>query len=104
MYGDNFEVYSDHKSLKYILTQKELNSRRRRWMKTLEDYDFTLHYHLGKANVVEDTLSKKNHGQLSDLRMKEYEMYGFIKDFELYLGWEGQGPCLYNMSVRPMII
>ena len=37
LYGEKFEVYSDHKSLKYIFTQKDLNSRQRRWMETLED-------------------------------------------------------------------
>ncbi|KAL6316893.1 hypothetical protein AAG906_023548 [Vitis piasezkii] len=43
LYGEKFEVYSDHKSLKYIFTQKDLNSRQRRWMETLEDYDFAEH-------------------------------------------------------------
>ena len=57
LYGEEFEVYSDHKSLKYIFTQRDLNMRQRRWMEFLEDYDFTLHYHLGKANVVVDALS-----------------------------------------------
>ena len=52
LYGEEFEVYSDHKSLKYIFTQRDLNMRQRRGMKFLEDYDFTLHYHPGKANVV----------------------------------------------------
>ena len=60
LYGKEFEVYSDHKSLKYIFTQRDLNMRQRRWMEFLEDYDFTLHYHLGKANVVADTLSRKS--------------------------------------------
>ena len=42
LFGDQFEVFSDHKSLKYIFTQRDLNMRRRRWMEYLEDYDFTL--------------------------------------------------------------
>ncbi|KAL6349618.1 hypothetical protein AAG906_035779 [Vitis piasezkii] len=56
LHGEKFEVYSDHKSLKYIFTQKDLNSRKRRWMETLENYDFALHYHPGKVNVVADAL------------------------------------------------
>ena len=60
LYGEEFEVYSDHKSLKYIFTQQDLNMRQRRWMEFLEDYDFTLHYHPGKANVVADALSQKS--------------------------------------------
>ena len=60
LYGEQFEVFSDHKSLKYIFTQRDVNMRQRRWMEFLEDYDFTLHYHPGKANVVADALSRKS--------------------------------------------
>ena len=42
LYGQKFELYSDHKSLKYLFSQKELNMRQRRWMEYLNDYDFTL--------------------------------------------------------------
>ena len=42
LYGDKFEVFTDHKSLKYIFTQQDLNLRQRRWINYLEDYDFTL--------------------------------------------------------------
>ena len=64
MYGEQFEVFSDHKSLRYIFTQWDLNLRQCRWMKYLEDYDFTLHYHPDKANVVADALSWKSLGVL----------------------------------------
>ncbi|RVW92637.1 Retrovirus-related Pol polyprotein from transposon 17.6 [Vitis vinifera] len=104
LYGEKFEVYSDHKSLKYIFTQKDPNSRQRRWMETLEDYDFALHYHPGKANVVADALSRKSVGQLSSLELREFEMHAVIEDFELCLGLEGHGPCLYSISARPMVI
>ena len=57
LYGEQFEVFSYHKSLKYIFTQWDLNMRQRRWMEYLEDYEFTLHYHPGKTNVVTDALS-----------------------------------------------
>ena len=57
LYGEQFEVFSYHKSLKYIFTQRNLNMRQRRWMVFLEDYDFTLHYHPGKENVVADALN-----------------------------------------------
>ena len=62
LYGEEFEVYSDHKILKYIFTQWDLNMRQRRWMEFLEDYDFTLHYHPCKTNVVADALSQKSRG------------------------------------------
>lgn len=51
-YGSRFEVFSDHKSLKYLFDHKELNMRQRRWLELLKDYDFRLNYHLSKANVV----------------------------------------------------
>nr|GEU68072.1 putative reverse transcriptase domain-containing protein [Tanacetum cinerariifolium] len=52
-------VFTDHKSLQYILIQKELNIRQRQWLELLSDYDCDIHYHPGKANVVSDTLSSK---------------------------------------------
>ncbi|GJY86378.1 putative reverse transcriptase domain-containing protein [Tanacetum coccineum] len=52
-------VFTDHKSLRYILNQKKLNFRQRRWIELLSDYDFEIRYHLGKANVVADALSRK---------------------------------------------
>ena len=52
-------IYSDHKSLKYIFTQSELNLRQRRWLELIKDYDLEIHYHPDKANVVVDALSRK---------------------------------------------
>ena len=57
LFGEQFDLFSDHKSLKYLFSQKELNMRQRRWMELLKDYDFTLQYHPGKATVVADALS-----------------------------------------------
>jgi hypothetical protein len=57
--GERCEVFTDHKSLKYIFTQKDLNMRQRRWLELIKDYDLSLQYHLGKANVVADALSRK---------------------------------------------
>nr|GEX12735.1 putative reverse transcriptase domain-containing protein [Tanacetum cinerariifolium] len=60
LYGTKCTVYTDHKSLQYILDQKELNMRQRRWVELLSDYDCEIRYHPGKANVVDDALSRKN--------------------------------------------
>nr|ABG66123.1 retrotransposon protein, putative, Ty3-gypsy subclass [Oryza sativa Japonica Group] len=59
--GNRCEVYTDHKSLKYIFTQPDLNLRQRRWLELIKDYDMSIHYHPGKANVVADALSKKSY-------------------------------------------
>jgi hypothetical protein len=59
--GNVCNIYIDHKSLKYIFTQPELNMRQRRWLELIKDYNLQVHYHLGKANVVVDALSRKSH-------------------------------------------
>ena len=58
MYGVNVDVYTDHKSLQYVFTQKELNFQQRRWLELLKYYDMSVLYHPGKDNVVADDLSR----------------------------------------------
>ena len=52
-------IFTYHKSLKYLLTPKELNLRQHRWLELFKDYDCIIDYHRGKANVVADALSRK---------------------------------------------
>ena len=59
LYGEKCFIYTDHKSLKYFPSQRELNLRQRRWMELIKDYDCVIDYHPGKANVVADALSRK---------------------------------------------
>ncbi|KAL4584860.1 hypothetical protein LXL04_009470 [Taraxacum kok-saghyz] len=59
LYGTKCKLYTDHKSLQYVFTQKDLNMRQRRWIELINDYDCEIIYHEGKANVVADALSRK---------------------------------------------
>ncbi|GKB16391.1 putative reverse transcriptase domain-containing protein [Tanacetum coccineum] len=72
LYGTKCVVFTDHKSLRYILNQKELNLRQRRWIELLSDYDCEIRYHPGKANVVADALSQK--GREKPLRVRALMM------------------------------
>jgi hypothetical protein len=83
--GKRCEVYSDHKSLKYVFTQPDLNLRQRRWLELIKHYDLGINYHPGKANVVVDALSRRSH--LNMLATREL-LPEFCKEFEkLNLGW-----------------
>lgn len=73
LYGVRFELFSDHKSLKYLFDQKELNMRQRRWMEYLKEFNFGLKYHPGKANKVADALSRKEMHKV-ELMMLEYAL------------------------------
>jgi hypothetical protein len=59
--GAKCNIYTDHKSLKYIFTQADLNMWQRHWLELIKDCDLEVHYHPGKVNVVADALSRKAH-------------------------------------------
>ena len=91
LYSELFEVFSDHTSLKYIFTQRNLNMRQRRWMEYLEDYDFILHYHLGKANVMADALYRKSRGVLASVASQEWQMRENVGQFRLHYSDQAPG-------------
>ncbi|GKD64564.1 putative reverse transcriptase domain-containing protein, partial [Tanacetum coccineum] len=59
LYGTKSVIYTDHKSIQHIFNQKELNICQRIWTELFSDYNCKIRYHLGKANVVVDALSRK---------------------------------------------
>ena len=107
LYGATFEIYTDHKSLKYIFDQKDLNLRQRRWLELIKDYDCTILYHPGKANVVADALSQKSMGSLAHISMARRPL---ITDMRRMLPGQvrtkliGSGVILAQFTVRPTFL
>ncbi|GKB76628.1 putative reverse transcriptase domain-containing protein, partial [Tanacetum coccineum] len=79
LYGTKCVVYTDHKSLQYILDQKELNMRQRRWIELLSDYDCEIRYHPGK-----DLIKHESHKSNYSIHPGSDKMYQDLK--KLY-GW-----------------
>ena len=100
LYGMTFEVYTDHKSLKYLFSQKELNLRQRRWMEFLKDYDCTINYHPEKANVVTDVLTRKV--QIAKLMVKEWHMIEKVSKWNLRV--ERQKVICGNIQVKSTLL
>ena len=59
LYGEKCRIFTYHKILKYLLTQKELNLRQRRWLQLFKNNDCIIDFHPGKTNVVADALSRR---------------------------------------------
>jgi hypothetical protein len=81
--GKRCEVYSYDKSLKYIFTQPDLNLRQRRFLELIKDYDLGINYHLGKANVVADDLSRRSHLNMLPTRELLPEFHKEFKNLNL---------------------
>jgi hypothetical protein len=88
--GNKCDIYTDHKSLKYIFMQLELNLRQRRWLELIKDYDLNIHYHLGKANVVADTLSRKHYRNNLMVQKEQPALYEEMEKLSLEIVEEGQ--------------
>ena len=74
MYGVHVDVFTDHKNLQYVFTQKDLNLTQRRWLELLKDYDMSVFYHPVKANVVADALSQLSMGSVSHVEDSKKEL------------------------------
>ncbi|GJT64419.1 putative reverse transcriptase domain-containing protein [Tanacetum coccineum] len=80
LYGTKSIIYTNHKSLQHIFSQKELNMRQRRWIELFSDYDCEIRYHPGKANVVADALSRKERVKPKRVRTMNMTLQSSIKD------------------------
>ena len=77
--------------------------RQHGWMEFLEDYDFTLHYHPGKENVVADALSHKSRGALASIASQEWWMLETVGQFELQCNEQAQGT-LGSLVATPSLL
>ena len=99
--GKHCDVFMDHKSLKYIFTQKELNMRQRRWLELIKDYDLDLQYHPGKANIVADALSRKVYVNGLTVGELPKDLCEQFKDLRLEIVPEGY---LATMEIVPTLL
>ena len=80
LYGQSCEIYMDNKSLKYIFDQRDLNLRQTRWLELFKDYDCTILYYPGRANVVADALSRKSMGSLAHIAVQKRQMVREVRN------------------------
>jgi ribonuclease HI len=88
--GNKCDIYTDHKSLKYIFTQSELNLRQRRWLELIKDYDLSIHYHPSKANVIADALSRKHYCNNLMVQREQPALYEEMEKLSLEIVKEGK--------------
>jgi hypothetical protein len=87
--GNKCDICTDHKSLKYILTQSELNLRQRRWLELIKDYDRNIYYHPGKVSVVADALSRKHYCNNLMVQKEQQALYEEMEKLKLEIVEEG---------------
>ena len=104
LYRATCQIFTDHKSLKYLFTQKELNLRQRRWMELLKDYDCTIDYHPGKAHVVVDTLSRKSTGSLAYMQTIQLPLMVELRELGVELGMHVTGALFTSFQLRPILV
>lgn len=98
------KIFIDHKSLKYIFSQKELNLRQRRWMEVIKDYDCTINYHAGKANVVADALSQKSSSSLACLKVGRISLLHELKDLNAALQVKNLNILFAHLKAQPTLV
>ena len=104
LYSAPCRIFTDHKSLQYIFTQKELNLRQRRWLELIKDYDWTIEYHPRKANVVADALSRQPESSFSHMRSVYLPLLVDLRALGVILKAEDSGALLATFHVRPLLM
>ena len=102
LYGTQFEIFTNHQSLKYIFTQRDLNLRQCRWLEFVKDYDFELSYHPGKANVVADALSRRSY-VASLCVVREWRLLEDVIDAVIRVPRDVERTAVASLSVLPKL-
>ncbi|KAL5754930.1 hypothetical protein ACOSP7_023150 [Xanthoceras sorbifolium] len=102
-YGNVFAIHWETSKVNQY-SQRDLNLRQRRWIEYMEDYDFNLQYHPGKANVVADALSRKSHGILANLALEDWKRTMVIGDYDLCLQEDEVTTRVYNVVATPSVL
>ena len=104
LYREMCQVFTDHKSLKYLLIQRGLNLRQRRWLELIKDYDLVIDYHPRKATMVADALSQKSSMTLAHIRTAYVLLLLEMKILGISLDYDGYGALLASFMVKPTLV
>lgn len=85
------------------MTHKELNLKQRRWLELLKDYDCTIDYHPGEANVVVDALSRKLASISACLRVSSSSYFNDLRKMSVELNIDTCGTLLATLTIRPLL-
>jgi ribonuclease HI len=102
LYGEECEIHTDHKSLKYIFTQRDINMRQRRWLEVLKDYDSKMFYHPAKANIVADALTRKARDDETNPEELMDQLSQQIAIVQIDKVMKGGSPIMVALVVQPL--
>ena len=100
--AERFELFTDHKSLKYLFYQKDLNLRQQIWLEFLASYDFNVAYTPGKGNAVVDALSRR-HASVGAMLL-EWKQLEYISGYNFRPRCELDPEMLASLTIRPTLI
>ncbi|RVX03815.1 Retrovirus-related Pol polyprotein from transposon 17.6 [Vitis vinifera] len=100
LFGKTCEIFIDHKSLKYLFSQKELNMRQRRWIELLKNYDCFIQYHIRKVNVVANALSRKSVGSLVAIKGCQRRSVEDLRSLHVHIRFLESGALVANFRVQ----
>ena len=104
LFGETCEIFIDHKSLKYLFSQKELNMRQRIWIELLKDYDCIIQYHPENANVVAYALSRKSIGSLAAIKGCQRRLIEDLRSLHVHIRVLDSRALVVNFKVQPNLV